>query len=44
MIENSLLTSNNNFVNDSYGDNIINDLNKYRKMALDESSISNFKK
>ena len=40
----SLLSSNNNFCNDSYGDNIINDLNKFRKLALEESSISNYKK
>ena len=34
--ENSSLT---NLGNDSYGDNIINDLNKYRKMFLEESSM-----
>ena len=34
--ENSSLT---NLGKDSYGDNIINDLNKYRKMFLEESSI-----
>lgn len=28
-----------NIINDSYGDNIINDLNKFRQMALEESSI-----
>ena len=35
-IENSSI---NNLANDSYGDNIINDLNKYRKMFLEESSV-----
>ena len=34
--ENSSLT---NLANDSYGDHIINDLNKYRKMFLEESSM-----
>ena len=34
--ENSSLT---NLGNDSYGDHIINDLNKYRKMFLEESSM-----
>ena len=34
--DNSSLT---NLGNDSYGDHIINDLNKYRKMFLEESSI-----
>ena len=42
--ENSLYTSNNNLVNDSYGDNIINDLDKYRKMFLEESSVSSVNK
>ena len=42
--ENSLFTSNNNLVNDSYGDNIINDLDKYRKMLLEESSVSSINK
>ena len=27
-------------INDSFGDNILQNLNKYRKMALGESSIS----
>ena len=35
----SSFTTNNN-CNDSFGDNIINDLDKYRKMALEESSMS----
>ena len=30
-----------NPIKDSYGDNIINDLDKYRKMALEESTFSN---
>ena len=34
--ENSSLT---NLANDSYGDHIIDDLNKYRKMFLEESSV-----
>ena len=34
--ENSSMT---NLANDSYGDHIINDLNKYRKMFLEESSM-----
>ena len=34
--ENSSLT---NLANDSFGDHIINDLNKYRKMFLEESSM-----
>ena len=38
------LLSSKNLCNDSYGDNIINDLNKFRKLALEESSISNYKK
>ena len=42
--ENSLFTSNNNLANDSYGDNIINDLDKYRKMFLEESSVSSINK
>ena len=41
--EESSFTTNNN-LNDSYGDNIINDLDKYRKMALEESSVSFEKK
>ena len=39
-----ILLSSKNLCNDSYGDNIINDLNKFRKLALEESSISNYKK
>ena len=36
-IDNSTI---NNNCNDTFGDNIINDLDKYRKMALEESSLS----
>ena len=39
--ENSLFT---NIENDSYGDNIIKDLDKYRKMFLEESSVSSINK
>ena len=41
-IKNSLMISNS--INDSYGDNIINDLNKFRRLALEESTISNYYK
>ena len=41
-IKNSLMISNS--ISDSYGDNIINDLNKFRRLALEESSISNYYK
>ena len=40
--KNSLMISNS--ISDSYGDNIINDLNKFRRLALEESSISNYYK
>ena len=33
-----------NSISDSYGDNIINDLNKFRRLALEESTISNYYK
>lgn len=39
MIQSSELSM--NPIKDSYGDNIINDLDKYRKMALEESTYSN---
>ena len=42
-IQDSLLSSN-NFCNDSYGENIIKNLNKFRELALEESSIVNTSK